>query len=546
MKIRQAMSKKLKLTDREWAEFQFKDVFHIVDGYYNKKPPMEENGTLPFLGATQYNNGVTGMTTKDSVQVHDKVGGNSMNDVDKRFYVGGCIAITNNGSVGHAYYQASEFTCSHDITVVYLKDQVMTKELATFLIPSIQKVGESFAYAKKWRPIRMRRSKLMLPIGTNGMPDWAFMETYVRQVEDELLSEVRSKLEAQLLEHIISLGALEDREWKEFYFSDVFTRIQRGKRLKKDNHIEGTTPYVSSTATNNGIDGFVGNKERIRIFSNCISLANSGSVGSAFFQKFEFVASDHVTSLQKEGIDEYAYLFMLPIIRRLSEKYSFNREINDLRISRERLMLPVQSDGTPDWEFMSAFMQRVEQETLGKALQFFKLRCKEMQNGGGKMQPYFMEDVLSIANGVRLTKADMQEGSRPFIGASETSNGVTAFITNSNASLESNVLGVNYNGSVGFSFYHPYEALFSDDVKRVRWKNETANNKYTLLYLSTAIAQQKGKYAYGYKFNAQRMKRQIIMLPALEDGSPDYRYMERTMRVMEYEVLSEYLKRIEV
>lgn len=535
------MSKKLKLTDREWAEFQFKDVFHIVDGYYNKKPPMEENGTLPFLGATQYNNGVTGMTTKDSVQVHDKVGGNSMNDVDKRFYAGGCIAITNNGSVGHAYYQASEFTCSHDITVVYLKDQVMTKELATFLIPSIQKAGESFAYAKKWRPIRMRRSKLMLPIGTNGTPDWAFMETYVRQVEDELLSEVRSKLEAQLLEHIISLGALEDREWKEFYFSDVFTRIQRGKRLKKDDHIEGTTPYVSSTATNNGIDGFVGNKERIRIFSNCISLANSGSVGSAFFQKFEFVASDHVTSLQKEGIDEYAYLFMLPIIRRLSEKYSFNREINDLRISRERLMLPVQSDGTPDWEFMSAFMQRVEQETLGKALQFFKLRCKEMQNRGGKMQPYFIEDVLFIANGVRLTKADMQEGSRPFVGASEASNGVTAFIENSNASLDSNVLGVNYNGSVGFSFYHPYEALFSDDVKRVRWKDETANNKYTLLYLSTAIAQQRRKYAYGYKFNAQRMKRQIIMLPSLPNGTPDYAYMEHTMRVMEYDVLKNYL-----
>lgn len=536
------MSKKLKLTDREWAEFQFKDVFHIVDGYYNKKPPMEENGTLPFLGATQYNNGVTGMTTKDSVQVHDKVGGNSMNDVDKRFYAGGCIAITNNGSVGHAYYQASEFTCSHDITVVYLKDQVMTKELATFLIPSIQKAGESFAYAKKWRPIRMRRSKLMLPIGTNGTPDWAFMETYVRQVEDELLSEVRSKLEAQLLEHIISLGALEDREWKEFYFSDVFTRIQRGKRLKKDDHIEGTTPYVSSTATNNGIDGFVGNKERIRIFSNCISLANSGSVGSAFFQKFEFVASDHVTSLQKEGIDEYAYLFMLPIIRRLSKKYSFNREINDLRISRERLMLPVQSDGTPDWEFMSAFMQRVEQETLGKALQFFKSRCEEIQNwGGGKMQPYFIEDVLFIANGVRLTKADMQEGSRPFVGASEASNGVTAFIENSNASLDSNVLGVNYNGSVGFSFYHPYEALFSDDVKRVHWKDETANNKYTLLYLSTAIAQQRSKYAYGYKFNSQRMKRQIIMLPSCEDGSPDYAYMEQTMRVMEYDVLKTYL-----
>ena len=144
------------------------------------------------------------------------------------------------------------------------------------------------------------------------------------------------------------------------------------------------------------------------------------------------------------------------------------------------------------------------------------------------------------------SKADMQEGKRPFIGASEASNGVTAFIENSNASLDRNVLGVNYNCSVGFSFYHPYESLFSDDVKRIRWKAEEANNKYTLLYLSTAIAQQKSKYAYDYKFNAQRMKRQIIMLPALEAGSLDYARMEQAMRVMEYEVLSEYLKRVSI
>ena len=276
-------------------------------------------------------------------------------------------------------------------------NKAISEHYGLFVATELRKQCSKFSYGNQVSSTDLPTQKLLLPIQADGTPDWKFMEAYMRQVEDELLLEVRPKLEAQLLEHIISLGALKDREWKEFYFSDVFTRIQRGKRLKKDDHIEGTTPYVSSTATNNGIDGFVGNKERVRIFSNCISLANSGSVGSAFFQKFEFVASDHVTSLQKEGIDEYAYLFMLPIIRRLSEKYSFNREINDLRISRERLMLPVQSDGTPDWEFMSAFMQRVEQETLGKALQFFKLRCKEMQNWGGvKCNPISLRMSYSL------------------------------------------------------------------------------------------------------------------------------------------------------
>lgn len=157
------------------------------------------------------------------------------------------------------------------------------------------------------------------------------------------------------------------------------------------------------------------------------------------------------------------------------------------------------------------------------------------------MKPFFMEDILYIANGVRLTKANMTIGIRPFIGASEVCNGITEFVDNINTSIDKEVLGVNYNGSVGFSFYHPYEALFSDDVKRVRWKDEDANNKNALLYLSTAIAQQRSKYAYGYKFNAHRMKRQLIMLPSLADGTPDFAYMEHTMRVMEYDVLRNHL-----
>ena len=29
------------------------------------------------------------------------------------------------------------------------------------------------------------------------------------------------------------------REWKEFFFTDIFTDIKRGKRLKKADHKEG-------------------------------------------------------------------------------------------------------------------------------------------------------------------------------------------------------------------------------------------------------------------------------------------------------------------
>lgn len=108
-------------------------------------------------------------------------------------------------------------------------------------------------------------------------------------------------------------------------------------------------------------------------------MANSGSVGSAFYHQYEFVASDHITQLKRDGLDKYAYLFMIPIINRLSEKYGFNREINDERIKRERLLLPVTEDGDIDFQFMSSFMKQIETDILGTTLNVFKNRL--LDNG---------------------------------------------------------------------------------------------------------------------------------------------------------------------
>ena len=134
----------------------------------------------------------------------------------------------------------------------------------------------------------------------------------------------------------------------------------------------------------------------------------------------------------------------------------------------------------------------------------------------------------------------MVPGERPFIGASDANNGITAFVGTTNPSLDSNVLGVNYNGSVVESFYHPYEALFSDDVKRLHLKDHP-DNKYILLFIKVAILKQKSKFEYGYKFNGDRMARQHIMLPVTEDGRPDYGYMERKMRAVEARQLAQYI-----
>lgn len=158
---------------------------------------------------------------------------------------------------------------------------------------------------------------------------------------------------------------------------------------------------------------------------------------------------------------------------------------------------------------------------------------------------FWLEDIVDIKSGVRLTKANQTIGQRPFIGSTDNDNGVTAFISNINSSLDKNLLGVNYNGSVVDSFYHPYERLFSDDVKRLHFKEKDGKNKYCYLFLKQSILMQKQKYAYGYKFNATRMKRQKIMLPATsEGGKVDYDFMKKYMIIQEikeiYKIINYY------
>lgn len=149
-------------------------------------------------------------------------------------------------------------------------------------------------------------------------------------------------------------------------------------------------------------------------------------------------------------------------------------------------------------------------------------------------------EIYEIKSGHALTKDKMKNGKTPFIGASANNNAVTDFVSNTNNSKDKNVVSVNFNGSVGESFYHPYEAIFSGDVKRLHLKNYE-DNKYVNLFIITVIKKQKEKYSYGYKFSEARMKNQYIMLPVNDAGEPDYEYMEQYIKNIEQNKLIDYI-----
>jgi hypothetical protein len=63
----------------------------------------------------------------------------------------------------------------------------------------------------------------------------------------------------------------------------------------------------------------------------------------------------------------------------LEEKYSFNREINDIRINKEKILLPADDSGEPDYAFMEEYIREREMQLVQKYVSYIG---ENRKNGG--------------------------------------------------------------------------------------------------------------------------------------------------------------------
>lgn len=139
-----------KLSEKTWERVPMNDVFVIGHGFYNKKPPMEASGTVPFIGASGVNNGVTGFCTMAAIESHSKVGYGPNEPLNRKVFRRGQICVVNNGSaIGYSYYQPAPFTCTHDVNPLTLRDHEPSENEALFLSQMIRQQGECYIYARK-------------------------------------------------------------------------------------------------------------------------------------------------------------------------------------------------------------------------------------------------------------------------------------------------------------------------------------------------------------------------------------------------------------
>ena len=337
------------------------------------------------------------------------------------------------------------------------------------------------------------------------------------------------------------------KTWKWFNYKDIF-EIRKGKRLTKADMIPGNIPYVGATDSNNGLTARIANNEHLHS-ANTISVSYNGSIAEAFYQTKEFWATDDVNVLYpKFDLNKEIALFLTTIINREKYRFNYGRKWDKELMEQSQIRLPVIKTSLnkyiPDWKWIADYVKEniiSKLQTRAKDVWQNKFNPKSLSETKIKLNTsnwkwFSYDDIFEIKKGKRLTKADMQDGSIPYIGAIDSNNGISAYISNDEHLHQGNTITVSYNGSIAEAFYQTTKFWATDDVNVLYPK--FALNRYIAMFLITLIHREKYRFNYGRKWDKELMEASLIKLPAVKiapnEYEPNWRFMEDYIKSLPY------------
>lgn len=169
-------AEKKKVDTREWGEFHLYDIFCISMGNkFDRSKMCEVDEGINFVGRSAMTNGVACAVTP----VEDKKG----NTVQP--YPAGDITVALGGSIGAAFVQDREFYTSQNVCVLHTDDSSITERAKWFVAASITaSCGNYEAFTDELNRHIRTDFIIRLPVDKTGQPDWAYMEEYMRRVEE--------------------------------------------------------------------------------------------------------------------------------------------------------------------------------------------------------------------------------------------------------------------------------------------------------------------------------------------------------------------------
>lgn len=344
---------KLRLDDVEWGTFKIRNIF-MIEKVIGKPIENYPVGNTPYVSTASTNNALVSFV-------------DDINSVSK----GNTISV--DPIKGSCFYHEYDFIGRgfSGASVNLLRSDKLNKYNAIFCCSAIQKTAMAKAsYGYLFNSDRLKNGTIMLPIDSKGNPNWQFMEDYVKQEMKEQSQKIVSYYENKLLKLAFELLDLE-AEWKEFKIKDIFY-VKSVKGKTASNYEEGKVPYITTSSLNNGLNNFVKSEENISN-GNCISVDPIG--GKAFYHKYDFVgrggAGSAINLIYNKNLDEYSAIFLCNIIENVSKnKATYGVQLNGDRLKNLKILLPIDKNGNPHWEYMGKFVKNLEKENIEKVLEY--------------------------------------------------------------------------------------------------------------------------------------------------------------------------------
>ena len=126
--------------------------------------------------------------------------------------------------------------------------------------------------------------------------------------------------------------------------------------------IDGDILYVTRSATNNGVSGSLQKINSKINKSNCITIGAEGKF--AFYQDVEFEAGVKIYALRNGSLNKYNALFLCTLLNLEVYKYNYGRARVLEKIKSEKIKLPVNSLGQPDYSYMENYIKQLQYSDL--------------------------------------------------------------------------------------------------------------------------------------------------------------------------------------
>ena len=293
---------------------------------------------------------------------------------------------------------------------------------------------------------------------------------------------------------------------------------------KMEEATEGTgINFISRGSTNNGFVAKVNIYNDVEPFpANLITVTMGGSyLLASFVQPEPFYTAQNIKVLTpKMPMSLQEKLFYCAAIQHNRFRYhSHSREANS---TFDNLLVPEKSE-IPAWVYNAGAMDVVRKP------EGTHIPLSDAHN----WMWFDLGSIFTVVKGKRLTRSDMAEGSIPFVGATDSNNGITSMIANDDNLHKGNLITVSYNGSIAEAFYQPQPFAASDDIN-VLYPKGFLLNPFIAIFLCTIINKEKYRFNYGRKWNQEKMERSHIKLPVTSDGKPDWNYMEHFIKGLPY------------